>query len=153
MAAPKGEPPMMIRGMEHYRAYGAERLLASLDSLSSEIRGVKGEDDIEFVHRMRVASRRLRSALGLFGECFDADEVRKWNRTVRSVTRDLGEARDLDVQIAFLKEFVGSHEDYPSLRALMTELEDRRASAQPRIVSGLERLERKEVPGGYAAGI
>ncbi len=145
MAAPKGEPPMMIRGMEHYRAYGAERLLASLDSLSSEIRGVKGEDDIEFVHRMRVASRRLRSALGLFGECFDADEVRKWNRTVRSVTRDLGEARDLDVQIAFLKEFVGSHEDYPSLRALMTELEDRRASAQPRIVSGLERLERKEV--------
>ncbi|HEY3421208.1 MAG TPA: CHAD domain-containing protein [Methanomassiliicoccales archaeon] len=143
MADPKTEPPMLICDMEHYRAYGAERLLASLDSLTSEIKGVKGDDDIEFVHRMRVASRRLRSALGLFGECFEEEDVRRWNRAVRSVTRDLGEARDLDVQIAFLKDFVDSHEGRPSLTALMAGLEGRRATAQPRINSGLERLERK----------
>ena len=113
MADPKAEPFLMTCDMEHYRAYGAERLLASLDSLTSEIKGVKGEDDIEFVHRMRVASRRLRSALVLFGECFEEEDVRKWNRAVRSVTRDLGEARDLDVQIAFLKGFIDSHEEYP----------------------------------------
>ena len=101
MTDPKTELFSTTYDMEHYREYGAEHLLGSLDSLTSEIKGVKGEDDIEFVHRMRVASRRLRSALVLFGECFDAEDVRNWNRAIRSVTRDLGEARDLDVQIAF----------------------------------------------------
>jgi len=143
MADPKDEEFLLKDDMEHYRAYGAERLLASLDSLVSEIKGVKGEGDIEFVHRMRVASRRLRSALGLFGECFGEKEVRKWNRAVRSVTRDLGVARDLDVQIAFLKGFIDAHENYPSLVAMNAELEELRAKAQPSIVSGLDKLERK----------
>ena len=143
MADPKTEPFLLICDVEHYRAYGAERLLASLDSLTSEIKGVKDEGDIEFVHRMRVASRRLRSALVLFGECFDEEDVRKWNRAVRFVTKNLGEARDLDVQIEFLKAFVDSHEKYPSLMGLSAELEGQRANAQPRIVSGLEKLERK----------
>jgi len=143
MADPKTEQFLLKGDMEHYRAYGAERLLASLDALISEIKGVKGEEDIEFVHRMRVASRRLRSALGLFGECFDEVEVRKWNRAVRSVTRDLGVARDLDVQIAFLKGFIDAHEGHPSLVAMKAELEELRAQAQPSIVSGLDKLERK----------
>jgi CHAD domain-containing protein len=143
MVDPKSEPFLLTSDMEHYRAYGAERLLGSLDSLMSEIKGVKEEDDIESVHRMRVASRRLRSALVLFGECFDEEDVKKWNRAIRSVTRDLGEARDLDVQIAFLKEFVDAHENLPSLADLKGELEEQREGAQPRIVSGLEKLERK----------
>ena len=143
MADPKSEPFLLTCDMEHYRAYGAERLLGSLDSLVSEIKGVRGEDDIESVHRMRVASRRLRSALVLFGECFDEDDVKKWGRAVRSVTRDLGEARDLDVQLAFLNEFVDAHENLPSLAALTAELEEQRAEAQPGIVSGLDKMERK----------
>ncbi len=143
MTDPKTELFSTTYDMEHYREYGAEHLLGSLDSLTSEIKGVKGEDDIEFVHRMRVASRRLRSALVLFGECFDAEDVRNWNRAIRSVTRDLGEARDLDVQIAFLKGFIDSHENLPSLTELHTELAKRRAEAQPRIISGLEKLEKK----------
>jgi len=143
MSDPKPEPFLLTCDMDHYRAYGAERLLGLLESLTSEIKGVKGEDDIEFVHRMRVASRRLRSALVLFGECFEEEDVKRWNRAVRSVTRDLGEARDLDVQIDFLKEFISSHEQ-PSLSDLMAGLQQQRAEAQPRIVSGLERLERKK---------
>ena len=52
--------------------------------------------DPEGIHQMRVAMRRMRSALSLFGEPFRAslgplvDEI-KW------LTRTLGEARDLDV--------------------------------------------------------
>ena len=144
MADPKTEPFSSTCDAAHYRAYGAEHLLRSLEDLTSEIKGVKGQDDIEYVHRMRVASRRLRSALGLFGECFDEDDVRRWNRAVRKVTRNLGEARDLDVQITFLKEFIDAHEGFPSLEALREELEERRSKAQPEIVSVLERLEKKK---------
>jgi CHAD domain-containing protein len=143
MPDPKAEPYLLTCDLSHYREFGAERLLGSLDALTSEIKGVKGEDDIEFVHRMRVASRRLRSALVLFADCFDEEDVGKWNRAIRSVTRDLGGARDLDVQIAFLNGFVDAHEDLPSLVELKGGLERRRANAQPRIVSGLEKLERK----------
>lgn len=142
MADPK-EPFPLTCDIEHYRGYGAELLLHSLDSLTAEIEGVKGEDDKEFVHRMRVASRRLRSALVLFGECYEEEEVRKWNKAVRSVTKDLGEARDLDVQIEFLNGFAQAHADLPSLEELTRELEMQRERAQPRIVSGLEKLERK----------
>ena len=143
MSGPKPEPFLLTCDLEHYRAYGAERLLDSLDSLTSEIKGVKGEDDIEFVHRMRVASRRLRSALLLFGECFDEQDVKGWTRAVRNVTRDLGEARDLDVQLEFLREFIASHEAFQTLSFLESDLRKRREAAQPRIVSGLEKLERK----------
>ena len=144
MSDPEPEAFLLTCDDEHYRAYGADKLLGSLEALTSEIEGVKGDDDIEFVHRMRVASRRLRSTLVLFGECFEKEDVKRWNRAVRSVTRDLGEARDLDVQIYFLKEFVGSHEKHASLSELMEELEQQRREAQPRIVSGLDKLERKK---------
>ncbi len=139
------EPFPSACDLKHYRSFGAERLLASLDDLTSEIKGVKHEDDIESVHRMRVASRRLRASLGLFGECFDAEEVRKWNRAVRSVTRKLGEARDLDVQIEFLREFISSHVDAQSLEGLKADLQRKRSEAQPGVVSSLEKLERKGI--------
>jgi CHAD domain-containing protein len=143
MADPETEPFRSTCDLEHYRSYGAERLLDSLDALTSEIKGVKHTDDIESVHRMRVASRRLRASLGLFGECFDEENVRKWNRAVRSVTRDLGEARDLDVQIEFLSEFIASHTEARSLEGLRSDLQRKRSEAQPRVVSGLDKLERK----------
>jgi CHAD domain-containing protein len=145
MADPETEPFPSACDLKHYRSFGAERLLASLDALTSEIKGVKHEDDIESVHRMRVASRRLRASLGLFGECFDAGEVKKWNRAVRSVTRKLGEARDLDVQIEFLREFINSHDDVLSLEGLKADLQRKRSEEQPGVVSSLEKLERKGI--------
>jgi len=47
-------------------AYGVGRLLPLIEGFSKEIAGVRTADDIEPVHRMRVASRRLRAALPLF---------------------------------------------------------------------------------------
>ena len=55
---------------------------------------------------MRVASRRLRAALPLFSSCFPEKDFRHWMHEIKSVTRALGEARDTDVQIAFLKKYL-----------------------------------------------
>jgi CHAD domain-containing protein len=59
-------------------------------------------EDIEGVHRMRVASRRLRSALRDFEEFLDSRGIPQ--RRLREVAGALGEVRDQDVAIVALEE-------------------------------------------------
>jgi CHAD domain-containing protein len=59
-------------------------------------------DDIERVHDMRVASRRLRAALEIFAPCFPRSEHRAVLRDVKELAGALGARRDPDVQIAAL---------------------------------------------------
>lgn len=73
--------------------------------MAGESTGVKAGTDIEYIHRMRVASRRLRAALPLFAGCFPKKEYRRWEQEIKQITRSLGRARDLDVQIAFLRDY------------------------------------------------
>ena len=60
-------------------------------------------EDIERVHDMRVASRRLRAALEVFAPCFDAGEHRDLLREVKHLADALGKRRDPDVQIEGLQ--------------------------------------------------
>jgi len=60
-------------------------------------------DGAEAVHQMRVAMRRLRSALGLFSRifpCADFEDLRTESRRIAAV---LGEARDWDVFVETLR--------------------------------------------------
>lgn len=84
--------------------FAAEYVLASLEKFLAESGGVRAEDDIEPLHRMRVASRRLRAGLRTFRVCIPGKNYRKIYSETQAITRALGEARDADVQIAFLKK-------------------------------------------------
>jgi len=88
-----------------YRLYGATALAQLAADMAGESAGVKAGTDIEYIHRMRVASRRLRAALPLFAGCFPEKEYRRWENEIKQITRSLGRARDLDVQIAFLRDY------------------------------------------------
>ncbi|NJN84295.1 MAG: CHAD domain-containing protein, partial [Caldilineaceae bacterium] len=59
--------------------------------------GVRTSQDIEYVHAMRVAVRRMRSAGLLFGGFFQRSAVRTYLKELRKLTRQLGAVRDLDV--------------------------------------------------------
>ncbi|MHB8053394.1 MAG: CHAD domain-containing protein, partial [Methanoregula sp.] len=82
--------------------YAMQKLPGLLDAFTCEIAGVKEAQDIEYIHRMRVASRRLRAALPLFRTCFPDKQYMKWMKEITKITRALGDARDADVQIVFL---------------------------------------------------
>ena len=56
--------------------------------------------NIEFVHDMRVASRRLRAAMDNFSNCFESEPFKQFYKQIRTITRTLGVVRDLDVLIA-----------------------------------------------------
>ena len=155
---------MIIKEPEPLKAeciFGVQRLLPLLDAFSKEIDGVKTSQDIEHIHRMRVASRRLRAALPLFASCFPEKKYQQWMEEIRKVTRALGEARDTDVQIAFLtkllkKRDARKHTNDPdnalSVRLpggvetiLLSGLQKRRLKLQTAVVSSLEKLEKSGV--------
>ncbi len=56
------------------------------------------------VHRMRVASRRLRVALQVLEGGLPDKKCRKWRKKVRFFGRALGAARELDVQRRFFRQ-------------------------------------------------
>ncbi|RQD81634.1 MAG: CHAD domain-containing protein [Methanocalculus sp. MSAO_Arc2] len=91
---------------EGFCLYGAQVLRKLTEEIMAEADGVKISDDIEYIHRMRVASRRIRAALPLFAPCFTPVMYKRLRKGVRSITRSLGAARDLDVQIDFLNEYL-----------------------------------------------
>jgi CHAD domain-containing protein len=67
--------------------------------------GVLDMGEIERLHDMRVATRRLRAALEVFEPCFPAKRHRKALKRVKSLADALGERRDRDVAIEFLAGF------------------------------------------------
>ncbi|MCX7897210.1 MAG: CHAD domain-containing protein [Rhodocyclaceae bacterium] len=80
----------------------AVTLAACLEHLAANRHGALDADDPEFVHQMRVAARRLRSALRLFAPVFpDAALLRK---RLNAALSDLGRVRDLDVFALWLAE-------------------------------------------------
>ena len=85
------------------KVFGAGIILTHLRAFDAEIEGVRNSQDIEAVHRMRVASRRLRCTLPLFSSLFPKQKFQKWSKSITRVSHDLGAARDNDVQIDFLR--------------------------------------------------
>lgn len=69
--------------------------------------GVLDTADIEPLHDMRVATRRLRAVLEVFAPCFPAKRHRKALKRVKALADALGERRDRDVAIEFLAGFTG----------------------------------------------
>jgi CHAD domain-containing protein len=104
---------------------------------------VREAEDIEFIHRMRVASRRIRSCFPLLEECFPSKKYREWRKEIRNITRALREARDADVQIAFLKTYIEKLKEEslrPGAERFLLRLRQRRERVQPRVIKALDRL-------------
>jgi CHAD domain-containing protein len=79
--------------------------------------GVLDTSDIEAVHDMRVASRRLRAAIEIFEPCFPRKRIRRALKDVKALADALGERRDRDVSIAFLADF-SEHVTAPDRRGI-----------------------------------
>ncbi len=91
---------------EIYRSFLARTLLRQLLLIAGEIAATKRGNDIESIHRMRVASRRLRTALWLYKKYFSSRKLRKWAKKFRTNAKALGDIRDTDVHIDFIARFL-----------------------------------------------
>jgi CHAD domain-containing protein len=123
--------------------FGAGILLKHIQALKIEIDGARLAKDIEYIHRMRVATRRLRSALTVFSNCFPARKIKSWTRQVKNITRALGNARDADVQIELVSQVssnLPSANFLPGIKRLLLRLNQNRENLQSAVVIALDEL-------------
>ncbi len=123
--------------------FGTGVLQKHTQALQQEIEGVRLAQDIEYIHRMRVASRRLRSALPIFAGCFSSRKGLTWVKEVRKITRALGNARDTDVQIEVVKQILAdlpAANMQPGLRRLSLRLSQTRSKLQAKVLLALDEL-------------
>jgi len=93
--------------------------------------GVLDLGEVERVHDMRVATRRLRAALEVFEDCFPRKRHRKALKRVKALADALGGRRDTDVEIELLEGLAGEvlAEDRQALEALIGKLRARQRQA------------------------
>lgn len=130
-----------------YRLLACLYLRGQLEALIAQVHGVRENQDIEPVHQARVASRRMRAGLRMFGDCFDAKTAGQWRKRIRRLTRGLGRARDLDVHIEFLDEFLAGLEEKdrrhrPGVERLRLRLCQQREAIQPKVIRTLDALQK-----------
>src|SRR6266851_2551483 len=77
----------------------ARLLLRLLDTLEQNVDGVLRDIDTEFLHDLRVAVRRTRSAIKLLGEVLPADLARKYSAEFKWLGDLTTPTRDLDVHL------------------------------------------------------
>lgn len=138
----------MDETLDSYYLFGLEALQQRLPALTKEVEGVRTANDIEHVHRMRVASRRVRNALALFGEDLPRKHYDNWRDEMRRITRALGAARDTDVQIAWLQDFLTRLSDEAQrvgIERLLLRLRQQRVRAQNKVGKALDRVEDKRI--------
>ena len=106
MAKPRPIPDLSAD--DSYAVAAAKVVAIRAAELGEHSAGVLDVGDVERVHRMRVATRRLRAALEFFEPCFPRKRYRRVLKEVKRLADALGERRDRDVAIARLSELAAT---------------------------------------------
>ncbi|AQQ08897.1 hypothetical protein L21SP3_00690 [Sedimentisphaera cyanobacteriorum] len=127
-----------------------ENIKKQLKTLTKRLEGAKFAREIEDVHKVRVASRRLRAILRLFGDVYGQDKADSWQKQLKKLLKGMSEARDLDAEIMFI-EGVLSEIDYnsrrqiPGIRRALLRKQQARQKMQPKVAKAIKRFEEKNI--------
>jgi CHAD domain-containing protein len=93
-----GKSPGVV-AEDHIAEAGRKVMRFHLARMLEREPGVRNGNDMEDVHKMRVATRRQRAAWRVFGEAFRKKRTKTYRSGLRNIARRLGTVRDLDVQL------------------------------------------------------
>jgi CHAD domain-containing protein len=85
--------------------YCSKAMLPQILFLRKTAQNVLRRKNIEDIHDMRVASRRIRTSLSVFAVALPNKKIKPWVRDIKAITQSYGRVRDLDVQIDLLDTF------------------------------------------------
>jgi CHAD domain-containing protein len=128
-------------------AFGADVTQKYLSAFSKEIPGVLHSRDIEYVHRLRVASRRLDTAIKVFKTCHPEKKMKTWQKELHQVTSVLGRVRDQDIQAACIKSYLKatpSTDLRPGIRRLLLRVIQKRKRIQVILLDALKSLDQHQ---------
>ena len=98
-------------------------------------------EDSEYVHQLRVGTRRARAALEVFRECLPKKDVKEAKAALRKIRRAAGDARDWDVFIHSLQTArpLQIASGKPTLDFLLGYAFGQRSAAQIRLTEAAQR--------------
>jgi inorganic triphosphatase YgiF len=112
--------------------------LACVAHIQANEAGVMAGPDPEFIHQMRVAMRRLRSAMRLFAPALNERQIAATSTRLGKFAAALGATRDWDVLIAeLLRPVANDFPDDPHLERLVAAAATRRSDAYEQAVAEL----------------
>ena len=102
--------------------------------------GTRQGDDIEALHDMRVATRRMRAAFDIFAQAFEPQAIRPYLKGLRATGRALGQVRDLDVFMEKAARYQTGLplEQQPGLSPLIAGWEQERSAARLAMLAHLD---------------
>jgi CHAD domain-containing protein len=129
--------------------YAQHTVLRFFKALLDQRQVVWDNQEVEGVHRIRVAARRCRTALQTFGGLWSAGRVKRYRKYLANFADAFGVSRDLDVMVIYLRERLAEAqgERATAYRWLLERNIERRLQEQPRLEKTLLRLESR----GFAA--
>lgn len=132
----KARPVAGLSEQDPYALAAARVIEVRAGELSEHAAGVLDIDDIERVHDLRVATRRLRAALEVFEPCFSGKPFKEALGEVKALADALGERRDRDVTIAALAEVAEAlgASDRTGVGSLIGALREEQAAANEALV-------------------
>ena len=144
-----------IPGLSADLAYGevAARVVeVRCRELADHSAGVLDTSDIENVHDMRVASRRLRAALEVFMPCFPAKQAKSVLEEVKALADALGERRDPDVLLDRLATLEAAlpKANTPGIEAFAAPVREEQERGNATLAAALEHAERTDLAGRLA---
>lgn len=77
-----------------------------LEELFSFADCVLDEARVDELHNMRIAAKRLRYTLEIFGSCFGDEPFNRIYDTVKKIQEQIGEIHDADVRVPLLEVFL-----------------------------------------------
>lgn len=101
--------------------------------------GTRLGENIEELHKMRVATRRMRAAFLVFGDSYQPQSIKYYLKGLRATGRVLGQVRDLDVFIEKANKYQEAQPEGHSddLAPLINYWIQKRDSAREKLVSYL----------------
>ncbi len=102
--------------------------------------GAREGQDIEYVHDMRVATRRARAAGDVFGPFFRRKGIKPYLKGLRKTARRLGAVRDLDVALEALERYRKKRPkaEQKALDALAAAWQEERSQAHEQLLEWLD---------------
>jgi CHAD domain-containing protein len=131
---------------------GRKVLLGEFITMLQREVGSRIGTDIEDVHIMRVATRRMRSAYRVLKPYYKPKAIRQFSRQLRQIATALGAVRDLDVLIFDLEAFRAGLDDagQEAITQLIADLDERRTAARDSLKALLDSKAYRQFVKKYA---
>jgi CHAD domain-containing protein len=138
---------------DSFRAAAAMAVEVRAEEVFEHAAGVLDMSDIERVHDMRVATRRLRAVMEIFEQAFPKKQHRETLKDVKALADALGERRDRDVAIDAMAK-IGralTATDRRGIDHLIDELRDEQRGANAALAAALQTMEESDLRGRLRA--